>query len=72
VRSPPPEEEGAAETDELTATSIPCPPASFLGEVENSGVKLSSGRRERWGKGVFKIWFYFSLSCSDLIGKKIN
>jgi len=34
VRSPPPEEEGAAETtcDELTVTSIPCPPAPLGGE----------------------------------------
>ena len=57
VRSPPPEEEGAAETtcDELTATPVPRPPAP-LGEgeeVENSGVKLSPGRREGWGEGVF-------------------
>jgi len=35
VRSPPPEEEGAAETtcDELTATPIPCPPALLRGGV---------------------------------------
>jgi len=31
-------------------------------EVENSGVKLSWGRGEGWGEGVFEIWFYFSLS----------
>ena len=33
VRSPPPEEEGAAETtcDELTAAPIPCPPALRVG-----------------------------------------
>ena len=33
VRSPPPEEEGAAETtcDELTATPIPCPPVLLGG-----------------------------------------
>jgi len=33
VRSPPPEEEGAAETtcDELTITPIPCPPAPLRG-----------------------------------------
>jgi len=36
VRSPPPEEEGVAETmcDELTATPIPHPPAPFTGEKE--------------------------------------
>ena len=48
TRSPPPEEEGAAETtcDELTATPIPHPPAP-LGreEVEELGAKLSLGRR---------------------------
>ena len=69
------EQEGVAETtcDELTATPIPRPPAP-LGEkeVENSGVKLSLGRREGWGEGVFKIWFYFSLSYSDLTGNKLN
>ena len=56
VRSPPPEEEGASETtcDELTATPIPRPPV-LLGreEVEESGAKLSPGRREGWGEGVF-------------------
>jgi len=35
-------------------------------------VKLSLGRREEWGDGVFKIWFYFSLSYSDLAGNKLN
>ena len=39
-------------------------------EVENSGVKFSLGRREGWGEGVFKIWFFFSLSCSHLIGNR--
>jgi len=41
-------------------------------EVENSGVKLSPGRREGWEEDVFKIWFYFSLSYSDVIGDKLN
>ena len=56
MRSPPPEEEGAAETmcDELTTTPIPHPPVLLWGEeVEKSGVKLSPGRREGWGEGVF-------------------
>jgi len=64
------EEEGAAETtcDELTTTPIPCPPVLLSGkEVENSGVKLSPGRRGGV-KVFFKIWFYFSLSYSNLIG----
>jgi len=49
VRSPPPEEEGAAETtcDELTITPIPCPPAPLGGRRERkSGMKLSLGRGE--------------------------
>jgi len=59
--------------DELITTPIPRPPAPLGGEeVENSGVKLSLGRRERWGEGVFKIFFYFSLLYSDLIGDKLN
>jgi len=40
--------------------------------VENSGVKLNPGRRQGWGEGAFKIWFYFALSYSDLIGNKLN
>ena len=60
VRSPPSEEEGAAETtcDELTATSIPHPPCAAQGEeVEKSGMKLSWGRREGWGEGVLRFAF---------------
>ena len=57
---PPPEEEGAAETtcDELTQTPIPRPPAPLRGEeVEESGAKLSPGRREGWGEGVLRFGF---------------
>ena len=61
VRSPPPEEEGAAETmcDELTQTPIPRPPAPLGGGGgrEKSGVKLSLGRREGWGEGVLRFSF---------------
>jgi len=35
-------------------------------------VKLSPGRREGWGEGVFKILFCFSLSFSGFIGDKLN
>ena len=54
VRSPPPEEEGAAETtcDELTRTPIPAPCAAGGEEVEESGAKLSLGRGEGWGERV--------------------
>lgn len=43
-------------------------PCAAAGKKE-SGVKWSLGKRgERW----FMIWFYFSLSHSDLIGNKFN
>jgi len=62
VRSPPPEEEGVAETtcDELTVTPTPCPPV-LLGKGgqggRETGVKLSPGRREGWGEGVLRFSF---------------
>jgi len=58
VRSPSPEEEGAAETTcyELTATPIPHPPAPW-GEGRKTGVKLSPGRKWGWGEGVLRSGF---------------
>ena len=55
MRSPPPEEEGAAETrcDELTVTPIPVPLHRSGGGGRKSGVKLSPGRR---GSGVLKMF----------------
>jgi len=60
--------------DELTATAITFSPRAAQGDEERKlGVKLSLGRKERWGReGVFKIRFYFSLSYSHLIGNKLN
>jgi len=58
VRSPPAEEEGAAETrcDELTVTPIPHPPAPLGGsELEKSGVELSLGKKGGVGRRCFKI-----------------
>ena len=52
VRSPAPEEEGAAETrcEELTPTPIPCPPVLLAGRRQRKlGVKLCLGRRQGWG-----------------------
>ena len=49
VRSPPPREEGAAETtcDELTTAPLPHPPVPLGGRKwRTSRVKLSLGRRE--------------------------
>ena len=60
VRSPAPEEEGAAETmcDELTVTPIPRPPALLGGGGgRETRVKLSQGRREGWGEGVLRFGF---------------
>jgi len=75
VRSPPPEEEGVAETTrgELTTDPIPCPPALLgRGRGRETGLKLSLGRREGWGEGVLKSSFIFSLSYSDLIVDELN
>lgn len=40
-------------------------------KVEKLGVKIGPGRRESWEEGIFKIWLYFSLSYSDLLGNNI-
>ena len=74
VRSPPPEEEGAAETtgDELTAAPIPRPPALLRGRKERNGSEVEPGKKGGVGGRCFKIWFYFSLSYSDLIGDELN
>ena len=76
VRSPPPEEEEAAEImcDELNETPIPLP-AVPLGreEVEKIRSKVKPGKKGGvGGRCVFKIWFYFSLSYCDLVGNKVN
>jgi len=50
---------------------FPIPLRCLWGEGrEKLGGKLSLGRREGWGKGVFKILFYLSLYYSELIGDK--
>jgi len=74
VRSTPPEEEGAAQTtcDELTVTPIPGPPAPFEGRRERNGSEAEPGKKGGVGGRCFKIWVYFSLSYSDLIGDELN
>jgi len=60
VRSPPPQEEGAAETtcDELTTTPIAHPPALLGGSREKIRSKIKSGKKRRVeGESVFEIWF---------------
>ena len=57
VRSPAPEEDGAAETmcDELTASPIPL--CRWGEEVEKTGSGVEPGRREGWGEGVLRFGF---------------
>ena len=59
--------------DELTATPTPYPPVPLRGEeVEKLGVKLSLGRRERWGEGVIRFRFISHYPTLILIGNKLN
>lgn len=53
--------------DELSVTPIPV--SLCWGEMgKKSGLKLNPGRTKGRRKDLdFKIWVYFSLSCSDLI-----
>ena len=55
VRSPPPEEEGAAETtcDELTATPIPHPPAPLGGGGREFGSEVKPGKKGGVGGRCF-------------------
>jgi len=59
VRSPPPEEEGVAETtcDELTAAPIPHMTAPLGGGGSKETGLKSLGRREGWGEGVLRFNF---------------
>ena len=73
-RSPPPEDEEAAETmhDELTITPIPRSPcATGGGQRLKPGVKLSPGRWEGWGEGVLRVDFIFSFLYSVLTSNKL-
>ena len=74
MRSPPPEEEGAAETtcDELTPTPIPRPSVPLGDKVEKMGSGLEPGRREEWGEGVLRFGFTSHYPSFDLIGSKLN
>jgi len=74
VRSPPLEEEGMAQTmcNELTAAPIPSPFAPLGGRRERNGSEVEPGKKGGLGARCFKIWFYFSLSFSDLICDELN
>lgn len=41
-------------------------------EGRESGIKLSPGKKKEWVDDILKIWVYFSLACSDLIGNKFK
>jgi len=74
MRSPPSEEEGAAQTacDELTVTPIPRSLAPLGGRRERNGSEVEPRKKEGVGGRGFKIWIYFSLSHSDLIVDELN
>jgi len=74
VRLLPPEEKGAAETtcDELTTAPIPRPPALLRGRRERNRSEAEPRKKGGVGGRCFKIWIYFSLSYSDLIGDELN
>lgn len=55
-------------TDQNSHSLSPC--ASGGEEVEKTAVKLSLEQREGWVGYVSKIWLYFLLPFSDLIGNK--
>jgi len=73
-KSPPPEKEEEAEAmcNGLTAAPFPVPLHHSGEGCRETGVKSTLGRREGWGECVFRIWIYFSLSYSDLIGDELN
>jgi len=57
MRSPPPEEEGAAETtcDELTITTIPYPPVPLGGRRQRNGSEVEPREKGGMGGRCFKI-----------------
>jgi len=69
-----PEEKGAAETmcDELTAAPIPHCLAPLGEDVEKIRRKLEPRKKGGVRGRCFKIWFYFSLSFSSVIGNNLN
>ena len=58
-RSPPPEDEEAAETtcDELTVTPIPRPPVLLWGEEVEAGSEVEPGKMGGVGGGVLRVDF---------------
>jgi len=58
--------------DELTITLIPHPPALLGGRRERNRNEAEPGKKGGVGGRCFKIWLYFSLSYSDVIGDELN
>ena len=50
----------------------PSPCTTRGAEAEEIGSKVEPGKKGGGGGRCFKIWFYFSLPYSDLIGNKLN
>ena len=72
LRSPPLRRKERQRQSVMNWSQPPFPVALLCsgGGGTESGVKFSPGKREGWGgegEGVFKIWFYFSLSYSDFL-----
>jgi len=65
---------GAAETtcDELTTTPFACSPVPLGGRRQRNRSEVEPRKKGGMGGRCFKIWFYFSLFYSDLIGNKLN
>jgi len=75
MRSPPSKEKVAAETtcDELITTPIPhCPLCCLGGGGRETGSEVEPRKKGGVRGRSFKIWFYFLLTYSDLIGNKLN
>lgn len=72
VRSLPTEEEGAAEThdDDMTTAPIPHPPALLRGGRKEIRSEVEPRKKGGVREKCFKIWSYFSLSCSNMIDNK--
>jgi len=58
--------------DESTITPIPCPPAPLGGRRWRNRIEAEPGKKGGVGGRCFKIWIFFSLSYSDLIGDELN
>jgi len=62
---------GRDNADGLTTAPIPCPPALLGGRRWRNGSEVEPRKKREGGRCFFKIWVYFSLSYSNLIGDKL-